>query len=308
MRALACELPGEHGLPLARLSSREIAREAVARGICCEISGATVWRWLSEDAIRPWRYRSWIFPRDPAFREKAARVLDLYAGRFAGRRLHPADFVVCADEKPSIQARSRVHAPAPPAPGRGQLVEHEYERRGALCYLAAWDVRRARVFGRCEPRGGIEPFDRLVAQVMEQEPYRSARRVFWVVDNGSSHRGQRAVERLAARWPRRPELVLVHLPHPRQLAQPGRDLLLRRPAQGAPAERLRRPRRARRSPARLRAPLRADRHALRVDLHQARPRPAPGEGRGPARRTTPGRMTRTAPYVCELSSQTTKEP
>ena len=212
MRALACELPGEHGLPLSRLSSWDIAREAIARGICCEISGATGWRWLSEDAIKPWRYRSWIFPRDPAFREKAARVLDLYAGRFEGRRLHPADFVVCADEKPSIQARSRVHATAPPAPGRGQLVEHEYERRGALCYLAAWDVRRAAVFGRCEPRTGIDPFDRLVAQVMSAEPYRSARRVFVVVDNGSSHRGRPAVERLHARWPKRPELVLVHLP------------------------------------------------------------------------------------------------
>lgn len=212
MKALACELPAASGLPLSRLSTREIARAAVARGIVCEISGATVWRWLSEDAIKPWQYRSWIFPRDPDFREKAARVLDLYEGRFEGKLLHPADFVLCSDEKPSIQARARKHETLPPRGSRGQKVEHEYERMGALCYLASWDVRRAKLFGACEPRSGIEPFERHLSQVIGEEPYRSARRVFGVVDNGSSHRGQAAVKRLRAKWPKWPELVLVHLP------------------------------------------------------------------------------------------------
>ncbi len=210
MKAIACQLPSERGLPLSRFSSSEIAREAVARGIVEQVSGATVWRWLAEDAIRPWNYRSWIFPRDPDFRAKAARVLDLYAGRFEGKLLHPGEFVLCADEKPSIQARARLHPTAVPLPGGdGQLVEHEYERMGALCYLAAWDVRRAKLFDRCDEQGGIEPFDRLVAQVMRQKPYASARRVFWVVDNGSSHRGQRSIERLQGRYH---NLVLVHLP------------------------------------------------------------------------------------------------
>jgi hypothetical protein len=49
-------------------------------------------------------------------------------------------------------------------------VEHEYERGGADAYLAAWDVRRARVFGRCATQTGIAPLDRLVAQVMGQQP------------------------------------------------------------------------------------------------------------------------------------------
>ena len=89
MKAIACQLPSERGLPLSRFSSAEIAREAVARGIVEQVSGATVWRWLAEDAIRPWNYRSWIFPRDPDFRAKAARVLDLYAGRFEGKLLAP---------------------------------------------------------------------------------------------------------------------------------------------------------------------------------------------------------------------------
>ena len=69
IKALACELPHQHGLPLSRLSLSEIGREAVRRGIVASIGGATLWRWLSEDAIRPWTHRTWIFPRDPDFRE-----------------------------------------------------------------------------------------------------------------------------------------------------------------------------------------------------------------------------------------------
>jgi hypothetical protein len=88
-------------------------------------------------------------------------------------------------------------------------VEHEYDRGGALAYLAAWDVHQARLFGRCEPSTGIQPFGRLVAQVMTVEPYASAERVFWVVDNGSSHRGQASIKRLESQWP---NLRLVHLP------------------------------------------------------------------------------------------------
>ena len=139
-------------------------------------------------------------------------MLELYEGRWEGKLLHPGDFVLCADEKPSIQARRRKHETLPARGSRGQKVEHDYERMGALCYLPAWDVKRAKLFGRCEQRTGIAPFDRLVAQVMGEEPYASARRVFWIVDNGSSHRGRRSVERLRAKWPRTPELILVHLP------------------------------------------------------------------------------------------------
>lgn len=211
MIALACALPAEHGVPLSRWSGGELAREAIARGICEQISGVTVWRWLSKDAIKPWQHRSWIFPRDPRFAERAGPILDLYAGRWHGERLHPGDYVVCADEKPSIQARRRTHAtlPALPAYRRGERVEHEYERRGALCYLAAWDARRARLFDRCAPQDGIEPFDALVDQFMSQPPYSKAQRVFVIVDNGSAHRGQRSIDRLQGTWK---NLVLVHTP------------------------------------------------------------------------------------------------
>jgi hypothetical protein len=209
VKALACEVPAKLDLPLSRLSVDELRREVLRQGIVATIGRTTVWRWLAEDAIRPWRHRSWIFPRDPLFEEKAGAVLDLYAGTWDGQPLSDADCVISADEKTSIQARRRIHRTSPPRPGVPMRVEHEYQRRGAWAYLAAWDVRRARVYGRCEHTTGIVPFDRLVRQVMSQEPYRSAPRVFWVVDNGSSHRGDRARKRLAGRWP---NLILVHTP------------------------------------------------------------------------------------------------
>jgi len=210
VKALACELPAEQGVPLSRWSAAELAIEAVKRGIVAQIAAVTIWRWLSEDAIRPWNYRSWIFPRDPSFAQKAGRILDLYEGRWEGELLQPGEFVVCCDEKPSIQARARKHPSEPAKPGGdGQLVEHEYHRTGALCYLAAWDVRRARLFDRCAPKDGIKPFDELIEQFMTQEPYSKAQRVFVIVDNGSAHRGQRSIDRLQGAWP---NLRLVHTP------------------------------------------------------------------------------------------------
>lgn len=209
VKALACELPHEHGLPLSRLSIADIKREAIERGLVATIGETTLWRWLSEDAIRPWTHRTWVFPRDPAFQEKADRILELYEGAWQGAPLGEDDFVLSTDEKTSIQARHRIHPTRPTAPGRALRVEHEYERKGAWAYLAAWDVRRAKLFGRCERKTGIAPFGRLVEQVMAQVPYRSARRVFWVMDNGSSHRGQACIERLQGQWP---TLIPVHTP------------------------------------------------------------------------------------------------
>jgi transposase len=209
VKALACELPATSGVPLSRWSSTELAHEAVTAGMVESISGSTVRRWLRRDALKPWQYRSWIAPRAPDFAQRAAVVLDLYAGVFDGEPLGEDDYVLCSDEKTSIQARCRCHPTLPPGQARLMRVEHEYERGGAVAYLAAWDVHRGKVFGRCEPSTGIAPFGRLVEQVMTIEPYASARRVFWVVDNGSSHRGQASIDRLHKAWP---TTTMIHTP------------------------------------------------------------------------------------------------
>ena len=83
-----------------------------------EISGATIWRWLRQDALRPWTRKSWVFPKAPDFAVKAGRVLDLYHRQWQGLPLGAEDFVLSADEKSQLQMRRRVHPTQPPAPGR----------------------------------------------------------------------------------------------------------------------------------------------------------------------------------------------
>src|SRR4030043_1485840 len=176
IKALACELPSQFGVPLSRFASRDIAQLASERGIVAKIRGATVWRWLNEDAIRPWQYRSWIFPRDPQFALKAGQILDLYQKVWNGSQLKDDEFVLCADEKTSIQARARRHVSYPTQPDSPMKIEHEYKRLGAWAYLAALDVHRMKLFGRCEHKSGIASFGRLVDQVMTQPPYREQRK------------------------------------------------------------------------------------------------------------------------------------
>src|SRR4051794_30517771 len=210
VKALACELPAESGLPLAKWSCPDLAAEAQQRGVVVSVSASSVRRWLAADAIKPWQHRSWIFPRDPDFAVKAGRVLDLYARTFDGEPLAADEYVLSADEKPGVQARQRIHPSRPARPGRQPMrVESEYRRHGTVAYLAAYDVHHARVVGHTAPTPGIEPFTALVAKVMTQEPYASARRVFWIVDNGSSHRGWTAAARLVDAYP---NAIMVHTP------------------------------------------------------------------------------------------------
>jgi transposase len=206
--ALACALPAETGTPLSAWSSVDLARELAARRQIT-VSASTIRRWLAGDALKPWQHQSWISVRDPGFAASAARVLDLYAGLWDGEPLGPGDYVICADEKTSIQARCRCHPTLPPGKARAMRIEHDYKRGGALAYLAAWDVHRGQVTGRCEDTTGIAPFSRLVEQVMTAQPYASARRVFWITDNGSSHRGAASINRMQKAWP---NAQLIHLP------------------------------------------------------------------------------------------------
>ena len=249
----------------------------MARGIAAEVSGTTIWRWLSEDAIRPWRSRSWI-SQGLNFEAKAGRVLDLYARKWQDKDLGKG-LRDPADEKTSIQARVRCHPTLAPAAGRDMRVEHEYDRGGSLAYLAAWDVHRAKVFGRCEATTGIEPFGRLVEQVMAVEPYASARRVFWVVDDGSGHRGHALSIVCANAGPTRslcssrstpPGSTRSRSTSPSSSARSSRQTTSPISPRSSPT-------------GRLRASLRADRHAIRVEVHPQRPHQAPRTTRRQAR-------------------------
>jgi transposase len=209
VKAMACEPPEDRGVPQSRWSAADLAAQAIAEGLAESLSRSTVRRWLDADVLRPWQYRSWIFPRDRYFAVKAARVLDLYQRIWDGGELADDEYVLSSDEKPGIQVLSRVHPGLPPAPWRPGRSEFEYRRGGTVAYLAAYDVHRAHLMGRVEPSTGIAPFTALVDQVMSTEPYASARRVFWVVDNGASHRNWAAAARMSDAYP---NAVMVHLP------------------------------------------------------------------------------------------------
>ena len=209
IKALACEPPEARAVPLSRWSSFELAAQAVSEGLVESISSSTVRRWLHAAAIKPWQYRSWIFPRDPDFAAKAARVLDLYARKWDGAALGPGDYVISADEKSQLQALARRHPDCRAGPGRARRVEFEYKRGGTVAYMGAYDVHQARLIGTVSAKTGIVPFMELAERVMSVEPYASAERVFWVVDNGSSHKGPKSIERMTSAWP---NAQLVHLP------------------------------------------------------------------------------------------------
>jgi transposase len=207
--ALACQLPAATGVPLARWSGPELAAEITKSGLAAQISPSSVLRILAEHPIKPWQYQSWVYPRDPDFAAKATVVLDLYQGYYRGKRLRPGDQIISVDAKPSIQARSRCYPTSPPARGRPVRVEHEYRRQGALALLAALDVRTGKVFASTPATTGITPFMDLIGQVMNAAPYVAAPRVFVIVDNGSDHRGQAAITRLAKAHP---NAIMIHTP------------------------------------------------------------------------------------------------
>jgi transposase len=208
--ALACQLPADTGVPLSRWTGPELAAELVAQGLVSgPVSASSVLRILAQNPVRPWRYQSWIFPRDPGFAAKATVILDLYQGFYQGEPLGEGDRILSFDAKPSIQARGRVRATLPAAPGRPVRVEHEYERHGALALLAGLDVRTGKVFASTPGTTGIVPFMDLVGQVMARPEYRDAPRVFIVVDNGSDHRGKKAIDRLRKAHP---NAVMIHTP------------------------------------------------------------------------------------------------
>jgi hypothetical protein len=208
IHAMACERIAATNEPLSRQSLSDLVRRS-QEVLDKKISRSTVWRMLHEAAIKPWQYEHWLFPRDPRFAEKAGPILELYSGMWEDRPLGTKDYVLSMDEKTSIQARGRKHDEMPPESEQTRRIEAEYKRNGALQYLAAWDVHRGMIMGRCEKKTGIKPFGHLVDQVLDHEPYDRADRLFFIVDNGSSHRGMASVERMCRRDKR---IVLVHTP------------------------------------------------------------------------------------------------
>jgi transposase len=284
--ALACQLPAATGVPLGRWTGPELAAELAVRGLASAMSASSVLRILAEHPVKPWQYQSWIYPRDPDFEARARVIVDLYQGCYQGQPLGPGDRIVSFDAKPQINARHRRHPTLPAAPGRPVRYEHEYKRKGSLALLAGLDVHTGRVFASTPVTTGIRPFMDLAGQVMARPEYQDASRVFVIAVNGSDHRGQAAIKRLAKAHP---NAIMIHTPrHASWLNQIG-DLLLRHPEESRHPERLRQPRAAIRHPAGLRGPLQPDRPAVQLEIHRQRPARPHGPRQPPrAARHPPG--------------------
>src|SRR5260221_5639017 len=115
VKALACELPATTGVPLARWHCPDLARQAAAQGIVASVSGTTIWRWLSADAIKPWRGPPPVFPPHPALAPKARRGVGPYPRHRAGMPPAHDDYVISPDEKTSIPGPIRRHPTLPAA-------------------------------------------------------------------------------------------------------------------------------------------------------------------------------------------------
>lgn len=185
--AIACSRPREEGVPLARWSNSEIARRLIALKMVASIAASTVGRWLASEKIKPWRYHSWQHILDPqGFHERAAPVLRLYAQ--AKELLRKGIWVVCVDEKTSIQARQRSRAPDPAVTERPVHVSHRYKRQGALNLFGALSVADGKVYGKCRLRKRFVDFQAfLLGTVIPEALARGVHTVALILDNSTTH-------------------------------------------------------------------------------------------------------------------------
>jgi transposase len=185
--ATACSLPRESAVPLARWSHRAIARQVAATVTGQAPSSRTVGRWLKAERLRPWRYHNWQHMHDPErFLERARPVLQLYTQALT--LLQQGIWLVCVDEKTSIQAREGEEAPRPAKEGSPQLQEARYQRRGARHLFAGLSVADGKVSGICRMRKRFVDFQAFLQEVIIPEALRRQKHtVYLILDNGTTH-------------------------------------------------------------------------------------------------------------------------
>ena len=200
--AIACSLPKQCQVPLSRWSRAELARRVAQDPALPRISASTVGRWLKAERLRPWRYHAWQHIHDPlAFLQRARPVLDAYAQ--ARTLLRAGTWLVCLDEKTSIQAREGKQPPRPVRLGKPMLHEARYERRGARHLFAGLSVADGQVYGLCRQRKCFVDFQAFVQQhIIPEALRRKVQTVIFILDNGTTH-----APKQLERWLREQETV-----------------------------------------------------------------------------------------------------
>jgi transposase len=185
--AIACSLPKQSQVPLARWSATELARHVTQDPSLPPLSTSTVRRWLKAERLRPWRYHSWQHIHDPiAFLQRARPVLEAYAQ--ARALLRAGTWLVSLDEKTSIQAREGEQPPRPAHSGKPALQEARYHRRGALHLFAGLSIADGKVYGTCRSRKCFADFQAFVTQeIIPEALRRHMHTVIFILDNGTTH-------------------------------------------------------------------------------------------------------------------------
>jgi hypothetical protein len=185
--ASACSLPKQCQVPLSRWSRAELARRVAQDATLPHISASTVGRWLKAERLRPWRYHAWQHIHDPvAFFRRARPVLEAYVQALL--LLQAGTWLVCLDEKTSIQAREAEYPPRPATAGKPMLHEARYQRRGARHLFAGLSVADGQVYGTCRPRKCFVDFQAFVHQhIIPEALRRQVHTVTFILDNGTTH-------------------------------------------------------------------------------------------------------------------------
>jgi len=193
--AVACSLPQTQEVPLARWSRGELARWVAAAPQLPNISASTIGRWLKTEHIRPWRYHPWQHIHNPQmFLERARPVLQLYER--ASTLLREGSWLVCVDEKTSIQAREAEQAPRAAIPKHVAHQSPRYHRRGMRHLMAGLSVADGLVYGQCTTRKRFIDFRAFLEQVIIPEALRrKVQAVILILDNGPTH-----APKQLARW------------------------------------------------------------------------------------------------------------
>lgn len=165
--ALACSPPSDHGEVSKRWTADQLAEVSIKEGLVETISGSSVRRLLGEEKIKPWRYHSWQKSTDPDFAPKAAPILDLY--QTAQADAQQGVLTVCADEKPSIQARQRVDQTKPAISGHPVRVADRYKRMGAVQLFCALVVASGLTFTRTFARKCFCAVQRVSARLVREQ-------------------------------------------------------------------------------------------------------------------------------------------
>jgi transposase len=195
---LACEQPDKVGRSLSHWDCAELARQLERDGVVASISPQTVQRILANHKLKPWRKHLWLspkVPRDAQFVAQVQEIVELYT-----RPLAAQEMVLCADEKTSLQPRTRLAPTLPAQPGLPVRVEHEYERKGALNLFAAFDTRTGKVYGQCHERKRQVEFIQFLEHVDREVPVQVTL-IHVVLDNLRVHKGKQ-VQAWLAKHPR----------------------------------------------------------------------------------------------------------